>query len=388
MDFAFTPEQERFRDEVEAFIRAELPPGWMGMFVEDEAVWAFIRRFCRRLAERGWLTPAWPPEYGGRGADLWEQQIIKELMWTYDEPRGPQYMNVNYIGPTIMTFGTAEQKQRFLPPMARGEAFWCQGFSEPTSGSDLVSLRTRAVPDGDDFLIDGQKIWTSYARTAQWCFLLARTDPAAAPHKGLSVFLVDMNTPGIIIRPIRSMAGDHELHELFFDRVRVPRANLLGPLGGGWQVITTGLNLERTGIARYARSARILRELVAYVREHGLADDPAIRERLGEAYCRLQQARLLNYRLVSLQAAEEPLQGHEASLARIHSTLLDQHMSDLALDILGSAGLLEAGAPGAPLDGRMALYWRMSVASTIAAGTVEVQKNLVATKGLRLPRGR
>src|SRR5262245_41214023 len=229
MDFSFTPEENAFRRELRDFIERELPAWWRGMFVEDPRAMPETRRFCQKLAVRGWLTMAWPRAYGGQDASVWKQAILREEMWAHEEPRGPQYMNLNYIGPCIMRFGTAEQKQRFLPPMAAGQVIWTQGFSEPNAGSDLASLTTRAEARADGFVVNGQKIWNSYADApADWCFLLARTNPAERRHRGLSVLLADMRTPGITVRPIGSMAGPHELNEIFFDDVVVPNDCLLG----------------------------------------------------------------------------------------------------------------------------------------------------------------
>ena len=230
MDFAFTDEEEGFRAELRAFLAEELPAWWRGMFVDDPRALPFTRAFCAKLAARGWLTMAWPRAYGGQDASPWKQAILREEMWAHEEPRGPQYMNLNYIGPCVMRFGSEAQKRRFLPSMAAGAVVWTQGFSEPGAGSDLAAIATRAEERGDHFVVDGQKTWNSYADApADWCFLLARTTPGAARHAGLSVLLVDMRTPGITVRPIGSMAGPHELNEIFFDGVRVPGPNGSAP---------------------------------------------------------------------------------------------------------------------------------------------------------------
>ena len=329
---------------------------------------------------------AWPPEFGGSGASVWMQTILREEMWAHEEPRGPQYMNLNYIGPMIMRFGTPSQQQRFLPPMARGEVIWCQGFSEPDAGSDLASLRTRARRDGDTFVVNGQKLWTSYADApADWCLLLVRTDPDAPKHKGISVLLVDMKTPGITVRSIDTMAGPHEFNELFFDDVVVARDCLLGRQDGGWELIVTGLTFERAGIARYARAGRIIELLVEWARDTGRAGDTHVRHRLAELRVRYEAARLLNYRTMSLQAAGE-VPSTEASIARIHNGQLEQLVSQVGLELLGPTGQLAAGDRWAPLDGAIRRYWSRNIPSTIAGGTLEVQKNVVAQRGLGLPR--
>jgi alkylation response protein AidB-like acyl-CoA dehydrogenase len=386
MDFAFSAEEEAFRAELRAFLAEELPDWWRGMFVDDGRALPLTREICRKLAERGWLTLSWPEESGGAGAGVWMQTVLREEMWAHEEPRGPQYMNLNYIGPLIMRFGTPEQQQRFLPPMARGEVIWCQGFSEPDAGSDLASLRTRAEDRGDHFIVNGQKLWTSYADApADWCLLLVRTDPDAPKHHGISVLLVDMATPGITVRPIDTMAGPHEFNEVFFDDVFVPRDCLLGPKDGGWTLIVTGLTFERAGIARYARAGRVIELLVGWANETGRAAEPAVRRALADLRVRYEAARLLNYRALSLQAAGQ-VPTIEASIARIHNGLLEQRVSQVGLELLGPLGQLGQDDPWAPLAGAVRRHWARNVPTTIAAGTLEIQKNIVAERGLGLPR--
>ncbi len=385
MDFSFTPEEEAFRAELRAFIETELPAWWRGMFVDDERALPETRRFCAKLARRGWLTPAWPREYGGQDASVWRQTILREEMWAHDEPRGPQYMNLNYIGPCLMRFGTEEQKRRFLPPMAAGEVIWTQAFSEPGAGSDLAALRTHAVDRGDHFLVNGQKTWNSYADApADWCLLLARTDPEAPGRAGLSVLLVDMRSPGITVRPIDTMAGPHEFNEIFFDDVIVPRDCLLGKRNEGWTVATTGLTLERVGIARYARAGRVIEALACHVRQVGLADDAHVRQQLADLRIRYEAAKLLNYRAISLQAQGE-VPRVEASIARLHNTQLEQLVGHVGLELLGLAGQLTHADDAAPLAGLVWRQWVRNIPTTIAAGTLEVQKNIIARHGLGLP---
>src|SRR5205814_292878 len=278
---AFSAKEDAFRAELRQFLDEQLPDWWRGMFVDDPRALPETRRICRELAARGWLTMAWPGEFGGAGASPWMQAIVREEMWAHEEPRGPQYMNLNYIGPLIMRFGTPEQQRQFLPPMARGEVIWCQGFSEPDAGSDLASLRTAADDRGDYFVVNGQKMWTSYADTpADWCVLLVRTDRDAPKHRGISVLLVDMRTPGVSVRPIDTMAGPHEFNEVFFDDVVVPRDCLLGEKDRGWDLIIEGLTFERAGIARYARAGRVIELLVEWALASGRASDPDVRRKL------------------------------------------------------------------------------------------------------------
>ncbi|HLI54177.1 MAG TPA: acyl-CoA dehydrogenase family protein [Acidimicrobiales bacterium] len=385
MDFELTEEERRFREDLQRLLAQELPEWWRGMFVEDERVMPFTKRFCSELAERGWLTMAWPPEHGGQGASVWQQAVLREEMWAADEPRGPQYMNLNYIGPLIMRFGTDAQKSRFLPPMARGEVIWCQGFSEPEAGSDLASLRTRAVADGDRFVINGQKVWTSYADSpAEWCLLLARSDPEAEKHRGISVFLLDMATPGVTVRPIATMAGPHEFNEVFLDDVVVGRDCLLGELHRGWDVVVTGLTFERVGIARYARAGRVIEMLVEHVRRTGRDSEPEVMDKLADLRVRYEAARLLNYVAISIQARGE-VPTTEASVARIHNTQLEQLVGHVGLELLGAAGQLTHDDPASPLGGEIWRQWVRNIPTTVAAGTLEIQKNIVA-RALGLPR--
>jgi alkylation response protein AidB-like acyl-CoA dehydrogenase len=386
MDFAFTDEEETFRDELCAFLDVTLPDWWQGMFVDDDRAMPFTREMCARLAERGWLTMAWPPEHGGAGASVWFQTVVREEMWAREEPRGPQYMNLNYIGPLIMRFGTSEQQQRFLLPMARGEVIWCQGFSEPDAGSDLASLTTHAEDRGSHFVVKGQKIWTSYADApADWCLLLVRTQPAAhAKYDGISVLLLDMTSAGITVRPIATMAGPHEFNEVFLDDVVVPRDCLLGEQDRGWDVIVSGLTFERVGIARYARAGRIIELLVAWANETGRAADPDVRDKLADLRSRYEAARLLSYRAISMQAAGD-VPTVEASIARMHGTQLEQYVGHVGLELLGPTAQLRAGDPWAPLAGEIQRHWLRNIPTTVAAGTLEIQKDIVARRGLGLP---
>ncbi len=391
MDFAWTKEDEAFRKEVHDFLTEEIPSWWKGMFESGDRGWTYTKEFCQKIGQRGWLTMAWPKEYGGADAPVWTQVIFKEAMARYGEPRGPQYMNLNWIGPSVMLFGTPEQKRYHLGRMSKGDVIWCQGFSEPNAGSDLASLQCRAVQDGDDFVINGQKIWTSYADRAEFCFLLTRTNPEAPKHKGISVFLVDMKTPGITVRPIKSMAGWGDINEVFFDTVRVPRSSMLGERDDGWRVVTAALNFERIGQPRYEAAKTVLDQVIAYAQRtpharQTLAKDPVVRQRIADVYVRYRVARALNYRLASVVATGGVPGPGESSLTRIHNILMTQRSGNLAMEVLGLYGRLGAEEDGAPERGILEQEWRKSVSATIAAGTLEVQKDQVAVRGLGLPR--
>jgi alkylation response protein AidB-like acyl-CoA dehydrogenase len=386
MDFAFTPDEEEFRADLRAFLADVLPDWWRGMFVDDDRVMPLTRDICRQLAARGWLTMAWPSEHGGQDASVWMQTVLREEMWANEEPRGPQYMNLNYIGPLIMRFGSPEQQAELLPPMARGEVIWTQLFSEPDAGSDLASLQTRARDEGDHFVVNGQKIWSSYADApADLGLLLARTDPAAPKHAGISVFVLDMTTPGVTVRPIPTMAGPHEFNEVLLDDVVVPRHRLLGAQDGGWDVITTGLTFERTGNARYARAAAVLDLCVAHANDTGRSRDPGVRRLLADLAARIEAARLCSYQAISIQG-RGGVPTVEASVARMHNTVVEQLTGNVVMEVLGPTAQLGSVDPDAPLGGEVTRHWLRNIPTTVAGGTLEVQKNIVAQRGLGLPR--
>jgi alkylation response protein AidB-like acyl-CoA dehydrogenase len=253
MDYDMGEGVTALRDQLRRLVDEHVPPDYLGAFTDDPADLEVAQGFCRLLADQGLLCLAWPEEFGGRGASAWEQTAVREEMWAHHEPRGAQYMGVNWVGPAIMRHGTPEQRLAHLPPIAQGEVIWCQGFSEPNAGSDLASLRTAARRDGDGWRVTGQKIWTSYATMAQWCFLLARTSTGEKKQQGITVFLVPMADPAIEVRPIPCMLGPHHLNEVFIDDLWVTEADVLGTVDEGWKVVQEVLAFERVGIARYAR---------------------------------------------------------------------------------------------------------------------------------------
>ena len=376
MEFGWSDDDLAFRAELRAFLAETLPPDWdeiaKGGPGSDEQV-AFSRRFCPALAARGWLVQHWPPAYGGRDASPWRHAILGEELWARGEPRGPQYMNVNWIGPAIMRYGSDEQKRALLPPIARGEAFWCQGFSEPEAGSDLVALRTQALRDGDDYVVNGSKIWTSYANHAQHCFLLVRTDPDSKRHHGITVLLMRMDLPGVVVREIPSVVGERYFHEVFLTDVRVPVACRLGPEGEGWEVVTYALQYERVGAARYARAALTLDALAA----RAPLDDPTVQEKLGTARAACEAARLLTYQVIDQRVHGLPPSA-DTNVARVAGTLAERAVSDLALELFGP----EATEYGSFADA----HFRLAMTAGVAVGTTEVNLNLVASRLLGLPR--
>lgn len=367
------------RGELRRLVAAEVPADFLGAFTDDPADLAVAQHFCRVLADRGLLCAAWPPEFGGRDASVWEQTVVREEMWAHHEPRGAQYMGVNWVGPALMRHGSTAQQNRHLPPIARGEVIWCQGFSEPDSGSDLASLRTAARPDGDGWSISGQKIWTSYAQMAQWCFLLARTSKEDRKQQGLTVFLVPMSRPGIEVRPIRSMLGPHHLNEVFLDNVRATEADVLGRVGDGWQVVREVLAFERVGIARYARCERLLHaapEVLGPQRWDELV--PQLRSGWARMLIHCRRARLLAYQVLALQN-EGRISPSDAATYRIAVTRLDQDSATVLAEIATAAPDDE---PGRRYRRAIADHWRYAQASTVASGSIEMQRILLARKML------
>ncbi len=386
MDFRLSAEDEAFRQEVRAWLKENLPPDWEEAVGEEG--WEFARHFARKLAQKGWVVPHWPREYGGLGLDLWKQLIFREEMAYYRAPLGYITMGVDWVGPTIIVYGTEEQKR---PPIARAEVMWCQGFSEPGAGSDLASLQTRAVRDGDEYVIHGQKIWTSGAHRADWMILLARTDPNAPKHKGISCFLVDMKTPGITVRPIIDMMGNHSFNQVFFEDVRIPAKSLLGEENRGWYMATTTLNFERSSIGGAAASLALLEELVQFVREAPpeqahLRADPRVRYRLAEMAVEVAIGRMLSYNVVSVQArGQVPL--YEASIAKLYNTETGLRLARTGMAVLGLYGQLRPRSKWARLRGRLERQYLWMTGMVVGGGTSEIQRNLIAIRGLGLPRG-
>jgi alkylation response protein AidB-like acyl-CoA dehydrogenase len=373
-DFDFSPEEEGLRAELRAFLAERLPADWQGIFVAGDAGWQLSLDICRELGERGWLTIAWPEEHGGRGASIWLQAILQEEYWAHNEPRGPQYMNVNWLGPALIHFGTDEQKAFFLPKLAAGELMWAQGFSEPGAGSDLAALRCAAVPDGDGYVVNGQKIWISYGDIADWCFLLCRTDPTSTRKEGLSVLLVDLTLPGIERRPISSTLGYHRINELFFDDVVVPRSALLGPENDGWRVANTALAFERSGSARYARAARTM-GLVEH--NHGHEWDDTRWEQYASLLAFGRASELVNYQVISKKESGA-VPRIEASAARIHNSLLEQELSDFAEQTTGLDFVVYGADEHAVDNGELESMWRNAFAATVTAGSYEIQSGIIA----------
>jgi alkylation response protein AidB-like acyl-CoA dehydrogenase len=390
MEFTIAAEDREFRTEVLTFLQQELGPNWQGANQRESVSaeqWQFSRQFTRKLASRGWLTLAWPKEYGGMGASHMRQLLYNEEMSYAGAPQAVG-SGISLAGPTIMVHGNEAQKREFLPAIASGESVWCQLFSEPGSGSDLASLQTRAVQDGDDFVVNGQKIWTSGAHQSDWAILLARTEPDAPKHRGISYFLLDMTSPGVEVRPLINMLNGHAFNEVFMENVRVPRQNMVGEENRGWYVATTTLDFERSGIGRFASGRRQLEELVETARElDGRDATPRflLKAQLAERAIEIETGRLLAYRVAWLQS-QGRVPNYEASIVKVFGSEMMQRLALTGITMLGLLGQLAPGSAHAPLDGRLESGYLSAVAQTIAAGTSEIQRNIIATRGLGLPR--
>lgn len=361
------------RHNLRDLVKAHVPVDFLGAFTDDPADLEVAQNFCRLLAERGLLCMSWPEEFGGRGSSVWEQTVVREEMWAHHEPRGAQYMGVNWVGPTLVRHGTEEQQRKHLPPIARGEVIWCQGFSEPEAGSDLASLRTTATRDGECWRVNGQKIWTSYATMAQWCFLLTRTTKGGRKQAGLTIFLVPMDDPAITVRPIGSMMGPHHLNEVFFDDLRVTEADVLGSIDGGWSIVADVLSYERLGIARYARCERLLQMAPNQLGERWNVLPAELRGRWTRMLVHCRRARLLAYRLVSLQS-EGRVRPTDVAAYRIAVTKLDQDSAEVLMEIVAEAPEEVAGLFRREVED----HWRYSQAATVSSGSIEMQRILLS----------
>ncbi|MCR2783410.1 MULTISPECIES: acyl-CoA dehydrogenase family protein [unclassified Microbacterium] len=381
LDYGEPSEVTALRGELRDLVAHHVPAGFLGAFTNNPADLAITERFSRELGVRRLLTLAWPSEYGGRSADVLSQTAMREEMWAAHEPRGAQYMGLNWVGPVIMRHGSPQQRDEHLPRIASGQVVWCQGFSEPGAGSDLPALRTRATPVEGGWRISGQKVWTSYASMAQWCFLLARTGDPAGRKDGITVFLLDMDQPGVEVRPISAMLGPHHLNEVYFDEAWVPDGAVLGEVGGGWRVVMDVLSFERIGIARYARCESLLRAAPDAL--GGAWDElpSSLRERWAAMMVRTRQVRLLAYRLLLAAQAEAPPIG-ETALYRVAVTSLDQEVAEVLMEIVENAAL-GTHDPGAGYAREVEDHWRYAQASTVASGTLEINKHTAARQLVR-----
>ena len=389
MDFRFSEADEAFRSEVREFVDQELPWDWRNHTVDPEEPEdaALVMDFKRKLAAKGWLTMAWPEEYGGQAAPHVRQVVFNEEMAYRAVPATDP--GVRMVGPILMLYGTEDQKRFFLPRIAKADIVWSQGYSEPDAGSDLASLQTRAVVDGDDFVVTGSKIWNSAHVGSDWMFMLARTNPDAPKHRGISFLLTEMDAPGITVENI-PMMWNASRGLVTFNNVRVPRQNLVGELDRGWYVGAALLDFERSGVDRPARARRIVQELVQFCKEstrngHSLSEDRVIRLRLANMAVEIESSRLMCYNVAWMQS-QGLVPNREASISKVYSSELVQRVYGLGMQILGLYGQLEPGSKWAPLQGRIENAYMRSGGGTVAAGTSEIQRNIIATRGLGLPR--
>ena len=393
MDLRFTEEEEAFRKEIKDFVKAELPPEMERPVIhggETEEEWEFVKKFTRKLGEKGWIAIWWPREYGGlEGTDI-QYLIFNEEMAYHRAPR-MDGGGTGIVGPTILVHGTDEQKKKYLPPIAGGEVMWIQCFSEPGFGSDSAGIQTKAVEDGDCYVINGQKTWISFGLHGDFCYMTARTDTEVPKHKGISMFLVDMKTPGIEVRPITNMVGADGFCEVYFDNVRVPRENMLGPKNEGWMVMMTILAFERGTLATLAGAMRRgLDELVAWVKEASfngkpLAKDPIVRQKLADLAIGVDVARLLTYRTVWMQGQGQ-IPTYQASMSKLFSDEMFFDLARVATEIMGLYGQLAWKSYKAPINGEFVGNYLNNLGCLFAGGTPEIQRSIMATYGLGLPR--
>jgi alkylation response protein AidB-like acyl-CoA dehydrogenase len=393
MDLRLTLEEIAFRDEFRAWLSANVPedwPEWREKPLEES--FPYLCKWQNKLYAGGWAAVSWPKEYGGRSATLMQQSIFWEEMARVEAPPMANALGLGLIGPTIIAHGTDAQKARFIPKILSAEEIWCQGFSEPNAGSDLAALQTEARLDDDHYIVNGQKVWTSYGWVGDWCELVVRTDPSAPKHKGLTVLLVDMKSPGVEVRPLRQMTAESEFNEIFFRDVRVPVANVLGEVNDGWNVAISTLMHERGSygarlVLTFKRNINRLIELSRTVQHNGrvAAQDPIVRQKLAQAFAEVEIMRLNQLRAFSrITATGVP--GPEGSIQKLFWSELNQRVQQLAQELLGPYGQLLTGDAHAIDNGIWSYGYLRSRGNTIEAGTSEVQRNIIGHFVLGLPR--
>lgn len=387
MDFRFTEKEEAFRKEVREFLRQETSPKAEGWTPKDR----FNRDFSRKLGKKGWIGVGWPKEYGGLGRPYMEQVVYAEEMLRHGAPAGAHILAQNMVGPTLIRIGSEEQKKEFLPKILSGEVTFCLGYTEPNAGSDLASLETKAVPDGDDYIINGQKLFTSFAGEADYIWMTVRTDPnAPKKHRGISMFIVDMKTPGVTVRKLETM-WDYDLYEVFFDNVRVPKIALVGEPNRGWYYLTTALDHERVFMgAIVAQHWRLFEDLVQYAKKtmHNgkpLSDDPLVRQKLAQLAIELEVGRLFSYRVAWL-LSNGVVPFSEASITKIFTSELERRLANTAMQLIGLHGQLKKGTPHAPFNGYIEYEYRFSLMQAVGGGSNEIERTIIAIAGLGLPR--
>jgi alkylation response protein AidB-like acyl-CoA dehydrogenase len=383
MNLRPTPEQEKLREEVRAFLEDD-PAVGARPFREEGWIVGFDLEFSRRLGGRGWIGMTWPRKYGGGEHTYLDRTIVTEELLLAGAPVAAHWLGDRQIGPALLAHGTEELKSWLVPKIARAEVTFCVGMSEPNAGSDLVSLTTRAELREEEFIIQGQKTWTSFAGEAQYCYLLVRTDPEARPHRGISEILVPMDTPGVTYQPIRDMVGESHFGEVFFDEVRVPARFLIGELNRGWYQIMEQLDYERSGIERLISNFPLWRDVLRVARETGRSRDPRLRQEIAEIEIALRAGRQMVYRVAAM-LTEGRTPNFETAVTKTFCTEVEQRIASLASEILGPRSQLLAGSPQALLEGRAARNYLYAPAYTIQGGTSEILRNIIANRGLGLP---
>ena len=400
MDLDFSAEDEAFRQELRSWLAVNLPESRggsgsvddkLGVLHEGPGGWERRLKWHRKLNEGGWVGLSWPKEYGGRDATITQQLIYGEEMARVNAPMLVNVLGIMLVGPTLIRLGTEEQKKRYIPKILSAEEIWCQGYSEPNAGSDVASLQTRAIEDGDSFVVNGQKIWTSDAHHADWCILLVRTDLDAPKHKGISYILLDMHSPGVTVRPLVQITGEASFNEVFFEDVRVPKKNLIGEKNQGWQVAIMTLMFDRAGVVDFFDAMGIVNELVELAKSlpsngHRAWDEPNVRQKLAEFACEASALKFSGYRQLTRRLKGLP-PGPEGSVLKLGNSDLNLRMNKFAMEMLGPYGQLEFKAPHAFDKGIWSYRMLSSRALTIAGGTNEVQHNIIGERVLGLPKG-
>lgn len=395
MDFRFTEDEEAFRREVHQWLKHEIPQRWTeldpGIWEETEESWALAREFQRKLGQKGWLAPAYPREYGGLELSHMKRLILSEELAYSRAPLSIEVeVTLNWVGPSIMLFGTEKQKKEYLTKMAKGDIIFCLGYSEPNAGSDLASLQTRAVEVGDEYVINGQKTWCSYGHLADYCWLAARTDPDASRHEGISIFIVDMKTPGIAVRPLMNILNRHSFNEVFFDDVHIPRENLVGQKNKGWYELVIALDFERSSVGYAAGNQRIIEELIKYVREtvrngEPLANDPLTRNELAQLVVENEVARMMAYR-IAWMFSKGLHPSYESSMSMVFISEVMRRTANAGMRILGHYGELDRDSKWAIMNARIMRMCLSSLSIGVGGGSNEIQRNIIAIRGLGLPR--
>ncbi len=384
MDFSLSREQEAFRTEIREFLSSEVPAD---ISVEDGWISGYSPEFSRKLGRQGWIGLTWPKQYGGQEKSYLDRLILTEELLRAGAPVAAHWLGDRQVGPALLAHGSEDQKQEILPQVCKGEIVFCLGMSEPDSGSDLASLRTRAEEEGDHYRLNGQKIWTSFAHVADYAYLVVRTDPDAPKHKGISEFMVDMKTPGIDVRPLIDVTGEHHFNEVFFENVKVPKDRMIGEKDRGWYQIASQLDYERSGIERLLSNYRLFKDAICYAKEQGMTKDPLVRDTLAQLQIELDLGRSMVYK-VAWYLTQKIVPNYEAAMAKCFCTEVEQRIAKFVSELLGDYAVLMPDSPHARLAGRAARGYLYAPAYTMQGGTSNILRNIIAIRGLGLQPGR